>query len=188
MRNLLATCAALALLTAATARGAQPAAAPVPGTIAVAAVGPLGGSAVKGTVRFTQLEHGVEISADLTGLTPGAHGFHIHEYGDCSAADGSSAGGHFNPDRMTHGGPGAAVSHAGDYGNVTADASGHATLTIVSHRITLDQGPSGVLGRSVVVHEKADDLVSQPAGSAGARIGCGVIALQGGTTTAIVKK
>jgi Cu-Zn family superoxide dismutase len=143
---------------------------------------------VKGTVRFTQLEHGVEIEADIGGLSPGSHGFHIHEFGDCSAADGSSAGGHFNPEGKPHGGPDSAVAHAGDYGNLEADASGHAVLKLVSHRITLDQGPNGVIGRSVIVHGKADDLTSQPAGNAGPRIGCGVIMLQTGTTTAITKK
>ncbi len=177
--------ASLALLAGA---GAAPAAPPSAPRVAIAAVGPLGGSAVKGTVRFTQLDHGVEIAADLTGLTPGAHGFHVHEYGDCSAADGSSAGGHFNPGGRPHGGPGMEMSHAGDYGNLMADARGHATLKIVAHRITLDDGPEGVLGRSVVVHEKADDLTSQPAGNAGPRIGCGVNVLKGGTTVAIVKK
>jgi len=155
---------------------------------AVATVQPLGAATAKGTVRFTQLERGVEIHADITGLAPGSHGFHIHEYGDCSAADGSSAGGHFNPDGKPHGAPDSAMSHAGDYGNLTADASGHAVLTLVSRRITLDQGPTGVLGRAVIVHGNADDLTSQPAGNAGPRIGCGVIMLEGGTTTPILKK
>ncbi len=176
------------LIGSGAAFGGGPSGAPAAPAVALAAVAPLGASAVKGTVRFTQLERGVEIAADITGLTPGAHGFHIHEYGDCSAADGSSAGGHFNPDQKAHGGPGMEMSHAGDYGNLTADASGHATLKIVAPRITLDQGPTGVLGRSVVVHEKSDDLTSQPAGNSGPRIGCGVIVLKGGTTTAIVKK
>ena len=188
MRNGSMFLASLAVLAGTTATAGSPAAAPAPAVVAIAAVGPLGASAVKGTVRFTQLEHGVEIAADITGLSPGTHGFHIHEYGDCSAADGSSAGGHFNPDGHPHGAPGTDASHAGDYGNLTADAGGRATLTLVSHRITLDQGPAGVLGRSVVVHEKTDDLASQPAGNAGPRIGCGVIMLKGGTTTAVVKK
>ena len=164
------------------------AAAAVPGTVAVAAVQPLGASTVKGLVLFTPLNHGVEISADVTGLTPGKHGFHIHEFGDCSATDGNSAGPHFNPEGMPHGAPGSAASHAGDYGNLEADAAGHATLKFVSHRITLDQSSTGILGRSVIVHEKADDLATQPTGAAGGRIGCGVIVVEGANTTPITKK
>ena len=176
------------MLSAGAVWSAEPAAAPQSGPTAVAAVQPLGTSAVKGTVRFMQLEHGVEIDADIAGLAPGSHGFHIHEFGDCSAADGSSAGGHFNPEGKTHGGPDSASAHAGDFGNLEADASGHAVLKLVSHRITLDQAPTGVLGRSVVVHEKTDDLTSQPAGNAGPRIGCGVIMLHGAPTTALTMK
>jgi Cu-Zn family superoxide dismutase len=159
-----------------------------PGKVAVASVQPLGTSTVKGVVLFTGLDHGVEISAQLAGLTPGQHGFHIHEFGDCSAPDGSSAGPHFNPGGKPHGAPDADASHAGDYGNLLADANGHATLKLVSHRITLDQSATGVLGRSVIVHEKADDLTSQPTGNAGGRIGCGVIVIQGDGTIPITKR
>ena len=158
------------------------------GPVAVGAVQPLGGSTVKGLVLFTQRDHGVEINADITGLTPGKHGFHIHEFGDCSAADGSSAGPHFNPEGTPHGAPGAAKSHAGDYGNLEADASGHAVLKFVSHRITLDQSATGVLGRSVIVHEKTDDMATQPTGAAGGRIGCGVIVVEGANTIPITKR
>ena len=163
-------------------------AAAVPGTVAMATVQPLGSSAVKGLVLFTSLDHGVEISVDINGLSPGKHGFHIHEFGDCSTPDGGSAGPHFNPEGMAHGAPGAATSHAGDYGNLEADAAGHATLKFVSHRITLDQSATGVLGRSVIVHEKADDLTTQPTGAAGGRIGCGVIVVEGANTVPITKK
>ena len=189
MRN---TSVALAFVAMVVAGGAvlrgEPAGTPKSGPVALAAVQPLGASTVKGIVRFTQLEHGVEIDADLAGLAPGSHGFHIHEYGDCSAADGSSAGGHFNPEGKPHGGPDSAEAHAGDYGNLEADASGHAVLKVVSHRITLEPGPNGVLGRSVIVHAKADDLTSQPAGNSGPRIGCGVITPLGGAAHPIVKK
>jgi Cu-Zn family superoxide dismutase len=159
-----------------------------PGKVAVASVQPLGTSTVKGVVLFTALDHGVEISARLTGLTPGQHGFHIHEFGDCSAPDGSSAGPHFNPEGKPHGAPGADASHAGDYGNLEADANGHATLKLVSHRITLDQSATGVLGRSVIIHDKPDDLTSQPTGNAGGRIGCAVIVIQGDGTVPITKR
>lgn len=159
-----------------------------PGKVAVASVQSLGTSTVKGVVLFTALDHGVEISARLTGLTPGQHGFHIHEFGDCSAPDGSSAGPHFNPEGKPHGAPGADASHAGDYGNLEADANGHATLKLVSHRITLDQSATGVLGRSVIIHDKPDDLTSQPTGNAGGRIGCGVIVIQGDGTVPITRR
>jgi Cu-Zn family superoxide dismutase len=164
------------------------AAAKATGQVAIATVQPLGGSAVKGFVLFTPRDHGVEIKADISGLTPGKHGFHIHEFGDCSAPDGGSAGPHFNPEGTPHGAPGAAASHAGDYGNLEADASGHAVLKYVSHRITLDQSATGVLGRSVIVHEKADDMTTQPTGAAGGRIGCGVIIVEGANTPPVTKR
>jgi Cu-Zn family superoxide dismutase len=164
------------------------AAAKATGQVAIATVQPLGGSAVKGFVLFTPRDHGVEINADISGLTPGKHGFHIHEFGDCSAPDGGSAGPHFNPEGTPHGAPGAAASHAGDYGNLEADASGHAVLKYVSHRITLDQSATGVLGRSVIVHEKADDMTTQPTGAAGGRIGCGVIIVEGANTPPVTKR
>jgi Cu-Zn family superoxide dismutase len=188
-RNAVVLGMALMLLAAASARSeVLVAAAAAAGQVAAAEVKPLGGSTVKGFVLFTPLEHGVEINADITGLAPGKHGFHIHEFGDCSAPDGSSAGPHFNPEGTPHGAPGAAASHAGDYGNLEADAAGHALLKFVSHKITLDQAPTGVLGRSVIVHEKADDLTTQPTGAAGGRIGCGVIIVEGANTVPTTKK
>jgi len=189
MRNSYGTLVAVAAVLAA----AQPALASglaqgQAAKVAVATIQPLGPSTVKGLVLFTPLDHGVEISVQLTGLTPGQHGFHVHEFGDCSAPDGSSAGPHFNPEGKPHGAPGADASHAGDYGNLLADSSGHATLKLVSHRITLDQSATGVLGRSVIIHDKPDDLTSQPTGNAGGRIGCGVIVIQGDGTVPITKR
>jgi Cu-Zn family superoxide dismutase len=130
-------------------------------------------------VRFTPTsDGGVRITADLKGLPPNStHGFHIHEYGDCSAPDASSAGGHYNPDHHKHAGPNAPQHHAGDLGNIKTDAKGNAHLEITVHDITIDGEKNPVLGRAVIVHEKADDLKSQPTGDAGARIGCGVIGL-----------
>ena len=133
-----------------------------------------GGEGVSGTVTFTKTSGGVHVVADIKGLTPGAHGFHIHEKGDCSDPEGKSAGGHFNPTGMAHGGPDAMPHHAGDFGNLTADASGTAKLDIVSKDISFD-GANSILDRAVIVHAKADDLKSQPAGDSGARIACGVI-------------
>lgn len=134
----------------------------------------LQGSNVKGIVTFIQDGSSMHVVADISGLAPGEHGFHIHEKGDCSAADGSSAGPHFNPANATHGGPGAGSHHAGDLGNITADAEGKAHLDVMVDGISFD-GASSILNRSVVVHEKKDDLKSQPAGDSGKRIACGVI-------------
>jgi Cu-Zn family superoxide dismutase len=142
---------------------------------AIAVLHPTAGNKASGTVTFTEVADGVQVHADITGLTPGNHGFHVHEFGDCSAADASSAGAHFNPTNNPHAGPDAAERHVGDMGNVEADASGKATLEYVDHQISLTTDERSVIGRSVVVHVKADDLKTQPAGDSGARIACGVI-------------
>ncbi|MCC7474312.1 MAG: superoxide dismutase family protein [Pirellulales bacterium] len=146
-------------------------------THAVAVVIPLGESKVKGKVTFTQVKGGVEIVAELTGLSPGDHGFHVHEFGDCSMADGKCAGGHFNPTGAPHAGPDSDQRHVGDLGNVTADAEGKALYKRVDKLITLS-GPHSIIGRSVIVHAKLDDLTTQqPPGNAGDRIACGVIGI-----------
>jgi superoxide dismutase, Cu-Zn family len=143
-------------------------------TKAIAVLMPTKGSAVRGTVTFESVEHGIRVRADIYGLTPGRHGFHIHEYGDCSSDDGSSAGGHFNPGGMSHGAPDVEARHAGDMGNIEADKDGHATLDYVDHVMTFT-GDRSILGHAVIVHEKGDDLKTQPTGNAGARVACGVI-------------
>jgi len=143
-------------------------------TKAVAVLSPTKGNNVSGTVTFTKVDGGVKIVADVAGLTPGQHGFHIHEFGDCSAPDAASAGGHFNPHHMQHGGPDATVRHAGDFGNLEADASGKAHYERVDTMISLD-GADSIIGHGVIVHEKADDLKTQPTGNAGARVACGAI-------------
>ena len=143
-------------------------------TKAVATLSPTKGTDVSGVVTFTKVDGGVKIVADVTGLTPGQHGFHIHEFGDCSAPDAASAGGHFNPTHMQHGGPDSEMRHAGDFGNLDADASGRAHYERVDKVISLD-GPGSIIGHAVIVHANADDLKSQPSGNAGARVACGVI-------------
>jgi Cu-Zn family superoxide dismutase len=142
---------------------------------AVAVLHPTAGNKVSGTVTLTEEADGVKIRANITGLSPGNHGFHVHEFGDCSAADAASAGAHFNPTHKAHAGPDAPERHVGDMGNVQADASGKATLEYVDHQISLTNDERSVIGRSVVVHAKPDDLKSQPAGDSGARVACGVI-------------
>jgi Cu-Zn family superoxide dismutase len=142
---------------------------------AIAVLHPTAGSKVSGTVTFTEVADGVEVQATITGLTPGKHGFHVHEFGDCSAADASSAGGHFNPTNQPHGAPDDQARHAGDMGNIEADASGNAKLNYIDHDMSLTDDRRSIIGRAVIVHAKADDLKTQPTGDSGARVACGVI-------------
>jgi Cu-Zn family superoxide dismutase len=130
-----------------------------------------------GTVTFTQAgDDKVKVAYDLKGLTPGTHGFHIHEKGDLSAADFSSAGPHFNPTKHKHAGPETKERHAGDLGNVEADTSGNAKGTVTAEGLSIGSGAANdIIGRSIVVHEKADDLKSDPSGNSGARVAAGVI-------------
>lgn len=159
-----------------TAKAAPVATAPMVATSAIAVLHPTAGHTVSGVVRFTQAGTAVHVVADVAGLAPGTvHGFHIHEFGDCSAPDATSAGGHFNPAGHSHGGPTAAMRHAGDLGNLTADAEGKAHLDIMMEGLTISGPVNAILGRSVIVHDKPDDLVSQPVGNAGPRAACGVI-------------
>lgn len=145
-------------------------------TKAIAMVQPLGDSGVKGKVTFTKQEGGVLVEAEITGLEPGEHGFHVHEFGDCSMDSGECAGGHFNPSGAPHGAPDDAKRHVGDMGNIKANDSGKATYKRVDKHIKLN-GPHSIVGRAVIVHAGRDDLKSQPSGDAGARVGCGVIGI-----------
>lgn len=143
---------------------------------AVARLSPLKDSGVEGTLTLKKTTGGIQISGEITGLTPGEHGFHIHQYGDCTAADGSSAGGHFAAGGHMHGAPEADGRHAGDLGNLTADENGAVSVNITDDVISFD-GENSVLGRAFIVHEKKDDLKSQPTGDAGGRVACGVIGI-----------
>ncbi len=162
-------------LTAITARAQAPEEKSSAPLKAIALLHPTEGNKISGTVTFTEVADGVQVQAEITGLTPGKHGFHVHEFGDCSAADASSAGAHFNPTNQSHAGPDADARHVGDMGNIEADASGVAKLDYLDHTISLANDEQSIIGRSVVVHAKADDLKSQPAGDSGARVACGVI-------------
>lgn len=135
---------------------------------------PTKGNQTQGLVTFTAVNGGVKIVADIDHLTPGKHGFHIHEFGDCSAPDGSSAGGHFNPSGSKHGAPDGLERHAGDLGNLVADDKGHAHYERIDTVIELI-GPNTIIGRSVIVHSMPDDFITQPTGNAGGRVACGVI-------------
>lgn len=130
-------------------------------------------SKVTGTVTFTKVGDEVHVVANILNLTPGKHGFHIHEKGDCSAPDAASAGAHFNPTQQHHGGPATLDHHTGDLGNIETDASGKTHLDWKG-KLSLS-GKDSIIGKSVVVHEKEDDLKTDPAGNSGARIACGVI-------------
>jgi Cu-Zn family superoxide dismutase len=143
-------------------------------TRAVAVLHPTQGNKAEGTVWFAVGGGGVTVKASLKGLAAGAHGFHVHEFGDCTAPDAASAGGHFNPTGEPHGAPTDAHRHAGDLGNVQATADGTATLEWTDPKMKLDS-PDGVIGRGVIVHSNPDDLKTQPTGNAGGRVACGVV-------------
>jgi Cu-Zn family superoxide dismutase len=142
-----------------------------------------GDSAVSGNIVFNQEKEGspVSIQVSLSGLKPGSHGFHIHEFGD-NTGGCASTGGHFNPHSKTHGAPNAQTRHVGDLGNVVADASGSVSVVLKDDQVSMF-GPLSVIGRSVVVHEGVDDLglggheQSLTTGNAGGRLACGVIGI-----------
>jgi Cu-Zn family superoxide dismutase len=171
--------AALALACGGGAKESKGGAAPAAGSapVATATLEAKSGSRITGTAALTPLPDGsVELVVSVASATPGPHGVHIHATGDCSAPDATSAGPHFNPDNSAHGAPDHPPHHAGDLGNLEVAADGTGTLTIALRDVALDTSPRSLVGKAVVVHEKADDLSSQPAGNSGARVACGVIA------------
>lgn len=131
------------------------------------------GSEVKGKITFTEIGEGVRVIADLEGLTPGSHGFHIHEFGRCEG-DFTSAGDHFNPEKHSHGSPESENRHAGDLGNIEANEQGIAHYDQINTMLELE-GANSIIGKSVIVHADKDDFVTQPSGNSGGRIGCGII-------------
>lgn len=144
---------------------------------ASAALAPTEGNAVAGNLEFAVVDGGIRITGEVTGLPPGGqHGFHVHENGDCSAPDATSAGGHFNPTASAHGRVGEGEHHAGDSDNIAADDQGVATVDSLLRGATLGDGsPSDIVGKAVIVHADPDDYTTQPTGNAGARLACGVI-------------
>lgn len=131
-------------------------------------------SNVTGTATFIEKNGSVTFVAKLSGLNPGVHAIHIHEKADCTAADGSSAGGHWNPTFKKHGKWGDAEYHKGDIGNFTADEKGNGTITLTTTEwcIGCDDATKNILGKGLIVHQGQDDFTSQPAGNAGARVAC----------------
>lgn len=141
-----------------------------------AQLAPTAGNQAAGTVTFTPAGERVRVVARVTGLSPGPHGFHIHEKGDCSAPDATSAAGHFNPTGKPHGDPAGGEHHGGDMPMLVADASGNATLEAMIEAVAIGSGERDIVGRAVIVHKDADDYKTQPTGNSGARVACGVIA------------
>jgi Cu-Zn family superoxide dismutase len=134
------------------------------------------GSTVTGKVTLTPAGPGaVRVVAEVSGATPGPHGFHLHETGSCVPPDFASAGGHFNPTAAPHAGPDSTAHHAGDLGNLMVGADGRGRLDWISHDLELGSGPKSAIGKAVVFHAAADDFTTQPTGNAGGRLACGVI-------------
>ena len=139
--------------------------------------GTKGNEGIHGVVTFKQEDGGVKVHAEITGLAPDSvHAIHIHEFGDVDCDFGKCTGGHFNPTNKKHGGPDSAERHAGDMGNLKADASGRAVYEYVDKVIQL-RGKASILGRGVTLHAGVDDFKTQPTGAAGTRIGTGVIGI-----------
>lgn len=134
-------------------------------------------SNVTGTATFVEENGKVTFVAKISGLQPGVHAIHIHEKSDCSAGDGSSAGGHWNPTFKKHGKWGDTEHHKGDIGNFTADAQGNGTITLTTDEWSIGgtDATKDILGKGLIVHQGADDFTSQPAGNAGARVACSAI-------------
>jgi Cu-Zn family superoxide dismutase len=153
-----------------------------PSAIAVLSATPA--SQAHGVVTFVREDGGTRVNANLSGFKPySTHGIHIHERGDCTARDASSAGEHFNPASSRHGAPYAREHHAGDLGNVTADGKGEVYSSFRIDEGAFGSGADSIIGRGVVVHADKDDLNSQPAGNSGARIACGSITRNPDRTT-----
>ena len=132
-------------------------------------------SPVQGSITFSEVRGIVSVSGTVTGLKPNAaHGFHVHEKGDCSAPDFSSAGGHFNPTNQPHGAHGQGAHHLGDMPQLMADANGTANISFNSQSLQL-RGPNSIIGKSVIVHRDPDEPTHQPVGNAGPRLACGII-------------
>ena len=149
-----------------------------PSQQAIATLGSSSGSDLTGTAVFTQNGDTIALIVEVQNVSPGIHAVHIHEKGDCSAPDGTSAGGHWNPTNVAHGKWGEGEFHLGDIGNITVGEDGTGTIELTTNLWEMGTGSNlDIVGRGIIVHAGADDFTSQPSGAAGARIGCGAIQL-----------
>lgn len=145
---------------------------------ATAAISSASGSAVTGTAVFKQSGDSITLTVEIQNAEPGEHAVHIHEVGDCSSPDGKSAGGHWNPTEVAHGEWGVGEFHLGDIGNMTVGEDGTGKIELTTDKWEMGTGSiRDIVGKGIIVHADADDFTSQPSGAAGARIGCGAIAL-----------
>ena len=145
---------------------------------ATAMIGPTNDSGVTGMAIFVQSGNQITLTIEIQNATPGVHAVHIHESGDCSSPDGTSAGGHWNPTGVAHAKWGEGEFHLGDLGNFTVGADGTGSIELTTDLWEIGTGSNiDIVGRGIIVHAEADDFTSQPSGNAGARIGCGAIAL-----------
>lgn len=141
---------------------------------AVAYLNPVGNHGVKGRVEFKKTPQGMRVLANVEGLMPGEHGFHIHEHGSCGGKDASEAGVHFNPTSKPHAGPDTDPRHIGDLGNIKADENGYGHYEQLNPLLTFE-GDFSIIGKTVIIHADPDDYKTQPSGASGGRISCGVI-------------
>jgi Cu-Zn family superoxide dismutase len=149
---------------------------------AVAVLEAKSGSEMTGEAFFVPKGGELSFGIHIENASPGEHAVHIHELGDCSAADASSAGEHWNPTAQDHGKWGVEPFHLGDIGNIEVGSDGDGSLSLTTDLWSLEQnGESSVLEKAIVVHEQADDFTTQPGGDAGDRLACGVIQLKEGT-------
>ena len=143
---------------------------------AVATIESKSGSHVTGKAVFHEEGGKVMLKIKIEGAEPGTHAVHLHETGDCTAADGASAGGHWNPTHENHGKWVASPFHRGDIGNIEVGADGKGEFTLTTDLWTIGGAPeTDVVGKGVIIHAKADDFTTQPTGNAGGRVGCGVV-------------
>ena len=150
----------------------------MPSQQAIAIIGPASGSNLTGTATFTQNGETITLMVEIQNVSPGLHAVHIHEKGDCSAPDGTSAGGHWNPTNVAHGKWGVGEFHLGDIGNITVGEDGTGKIELTTNLWEMGTGSDlDIVGTGIIVHAGADDFTSQPSGAAGARIGCGAIML-----------
>jgi Cu-Zn family superoxide dismutase len=166
--------AAVALADQNGAKPGAPQSQPMPGGKASAVIEGRSGSKLTGSAEFMMHGGTMMVTVTVKGAAPGVHAVHIHDKGDCSSPDANSAGGHFNPGGHQHGAPDGKEHHAGDLGNMTVEADGTGSIMVHTGDLALE-GPNSVIGRSIIIHDKPDDFVTQPTGNAGGRIGCGAI-------------